>query len=249
MAGTGRTWEDNEERFRVFVATRDPRVRNELLEANLPLVRPLAMRFAHRGEPLDDLIQVGSIGLVKAVDRFDPDRGVKFATFATRTILGELKRHFRDRAWSVRAPRRLQELCLELGRASELLAQRLGREATPAELAAEVGVSEHNVLEALQAGRAFSSVSLDAPVTARGADLGSQLGVADERFEEAEWQAVLRPHLQALPWRDRAVLALRFEQELTQAEIAARVGVSQVQVSRQLAGNLDRLRQLCAEAM
>jgi len=238
------TRDEMRERFRRFAATGDDTLRHELVEAHLGLAAHLARRFVHRGEPFDDLVQVSSLALVKAVDRFDPDRGVEFSTYATKTILGELKRHFRDKGWSIRAPRRVQELYLHLGQATSSLSQQLGRTPTIAELAAETGSTEDSVIEALEAGRGYRSASLDGG----GPDdegISARLGAEDRRFTAAEWRAVLGPHLSALPERDRAILCQRFVDGLTQSEIATRVGISQMHVSRLLTRTLATLRAAC----
>jgi RNA polymerase sigma-B factor len=232
-------------RFAEYARTRDPALRDELVAAHLGLAEFLARRFANRGEPLDDLVQVASLGLLKALERFDPDRGVEFSTYATHTIVGELKRHFRDRGWAVRAPRRMQELYLRLGRVVATLSQELGRSPTIAELAANVEVSEEEVLEALEAGQAYQFASLDAPP---GADadtdpLGSRIGETDQELVGAEQRADLAPLLALLEPRDRQVLYLRFFEGLTQSEIANRMGISQMHVSRLLARSVARLRQ------
>jgi RNA polymerase sigma-B factor len=234
--------DDADERFRQFAATRDLALRDELVTEHLDLARQLSRRFAHRSEPLDDLMQVASIGLIKAVEGFDPDLGFAFSAYATRTILGELKRHFRDRGWSIRAPRRVQELYLQLGPAVEELSQRLGRSPTVSEVSQEVGASEDEVLEAFEAGRGYRSASLDEP----GPDGESQqtkIGTEDRAFTTAEERSVLLPALEHLPERERTILQLRFVDDLTQSEIAARVGISQMHVSRLLARSLTFLRQ------
>jgi RNA polymerase sigma-B factor len=234
--------------FVEFAQGRDASLRATLIEAHIGLAEHLARRFTHRGEPYDDLVQVSSLGLIKAVDRFDPDRGVEFTTYATKTILGELKRHFRDKGWSIRAPRRVQELYLHLGQAIGQLSQELGRSPTIRELAQETGASEDDVIEALEAGQAYRSASLDSA----GPDdegLGARLGVEDERFGDAEWRAVLLPHLENLAERDRQILRLRFSDGLTQSEIAARIGISQMHVSRLLSRSLNALRQAAAPAV
>lgn len=234
--------------FVEFAARRDEGVRATLIEAHIGLAEHLARRFTHRGEPYDDLVQVSSLGLIKAVDRFDPERGVEFTTYATKTILGELKRHFRDKGWAIRAPRRVQELYLHLGQAIGQLSQELGRSPTIKELAHETGASEDDVIEALEAGQAYRSASLDGA----GPDeegLGARLGVEDERFGDAEWRAVLLPHLEELAPRDREILRLRFVDGLTQSEIASRIGISQMHVSRLLTRSLNALRQACAGAV
>lgn len=234
--------------FVEFAERRDDGVRATLIEAHIGLAEHLARRFTHRGEPYDDLVQVSSLGLIKAVDRFDPERGVEFTTYATKTILGELKRHFRDKGWAIRAPRRVQELYLHLGQAIGQLSQELGRSPTIKELARETGASEDDVIEALEAGQAYRSASLDGA----GPDeegLGARLGVEDERFGDAEWRAVLLPHLETLAERDREILRFRFVDGLTQSEIASRIGISQMHVSRLLTRSLNTLRQACAGAV
>src|SRR5690348_12492923 len=171
--------EELRHKFQEFAKSRDARLRDELIEAHLGLAEYLARRFSNRGEPLDDLVQVASVGLLKAVDRFDPERGVEFSTYATHTVVGELKRHFRDKGWAVRAPRRMQELYLRLGKVISTLSQELGRSPTIPELAAEAQVSEEEVLEAMEAGQAYRFASLDAPAPGDdggGESLGSRFG-------------------------------------------------------------------------
>jgi RNA polymerase sigma-B factor len=233
------------EKMREFSRTRDPKLRDQLITAHVGLVEQLAKRFANRSEPLDDLVQAGSIGLIKAVEGFDPDLGFEFAAYATKTIVGELKRHFRDKGWSVRAPRRVQELYLNLGQTVEELSQRLGRSPTVKELATETGVTEDAVLEALEAGHAYRSTSLDSPGP-EGETLGNRLGREDLEFNKAEDRAVLLPHLASLPERERLILKLRFVDDLTQSEIAQRVGLSQMHVSRLLARSLSMLHEAYA---
>ncbi len=234
--------DEDEERFRRFAQTRDPALRDELVTEHLDLAYQLARRFAHRSEPLDDLIQVASIGLIKAVEGFDPELGFAFSAYATRTILGELKRHFRDRGWSVRAPRRIQELYLRLGPTVEELSQRLGRTPTVAEVAEEVGAGEDEVLEAFEAGRGYRSASLDEPGP-DGETQEAKLGTEDRAFSTAEERSILLPALERLPERERRILQLRFVEDLTQSEIASRVGISQMHVSRLLARSLRMLRE------
>jgi RNA polymerase sigma-B factor len=240
--------DDLRHRFVELAATRDPAVRAQLVEAHLGLARHLARRFLNRGESYDDLFQVASMALVKAVDRFDPERGVAFATFATRTILGELKRHFRDKGWSIRAPRRIQELYVRLGSSIAQLSQDLGRSPTIAELAADADATEEEVLEALEAGQGYRATSLEAPVS--GGDdesLSDRLGQDEPGYQGAERRAELSPLLEKLPQREQAILALRFVEGLTQSEIAKRIGVSQMHVSRMLSRSLAKLREGCAE--
>jgi RNA polymerase sigma-B factor len=236
--------EELRQKFVALAETGDPAIRRELVEAHLGLAEYLARRFSHRGEPVDDLVQVSSMALLKAVDRFDPGRGVEFSTYATHTIAGELKRHFRDKGWAVRAPRRMQELYLTLGDSIGRLSQELGRSPTIAELAAETRVSEEEVLEALEAGQAYRLASLDAPAPGEdeGETLASHLGDEDPRMSAAEERATLSPLIEALPPRQQLILHLRFFEGLTQLEIAGRLGISQMHVSRLLARSLAELR-------
>ncbi len=220
-------------------------VRDRLVRLHMPLVEHLARRFRNRGEPLDDLVQVATIGLIKSVDRYDPQRGVEFSTYATPTIVGEVKRHFRDKGWAVRVPRRLQELRLQLTSATAALAQDLGRSPTVAELATQLGISEEDVLEGLESANAYSTLSLDAP---DGGDddrppVGDTLGEADESLEGVEYRESLRPLLGQLPEREKKILLLRFFGGMTQSQIAEQVGISQMHVSRLLARTLAQLRE------
>jgi RNA polymerase sigma-B factor len=232
------------EKFAEFAKTGDRRLRDELVEAHMGLAEYLARRFANRGEPLDDLVQVGLLGLVKAVDRFDPSRGVEFSTYATHTIAGELKRHFRDKGWAVRAPRRMQELYLRLTKVVGSLGQQLGRSPTIAELAVETQVSEEEVLEALEAGQAYRFASLDVPKGANGDGdtLGEGLGEDDPGLVDVESRVVLSPLMARLPPRQQVIVRLRFFEGLTQSEIASRLGISQMHVSRLLARSVAVLR-------
>jgi RNA polymerase sigma-B factor len=219
--------------------------RDELVERFLPLARQLARRYQRGNEPLDDLVQVASIGLVKAVDRFDPERGTAFSSYAVPTILGELKRYFRDSGWAVHVPRGMQERVMTVNQAVSKLSRELGRSPTAGEIAAETGQEAELVLEALEAAIAYDAVSLDTPRTSDeddGDTYADTVGVIDERFELVEYQSAIGPTMQALPARDRLVLKLRFEQDLTQLEIAERIGVSQMHVSRLIRRALQRLR-------
>ena len=220
----------------------DPAVREELITSNLGLAYQLARRFLHRGEPLDDLVQVASVALVKSVDRFDPDRGVDFAAFATRTIIGELKRHFRDKGWAVRASRRVQELYLELGHATNTLVQQLGRNPTVAELAEATGASEEAVIEAIEAGQGYRASSIDA-TESEDDPLSARLGEHDGNYDAVDDRVVLGPALATLPPREQSILRMRFVDGLTQSEIAVVVGVSQMHVSRLLSSSLQKLRE------
>jgi RNA polymerase sigma-B factor len=218
--------------------------RDDLVALHLPLVEHLARRFAGRGEPLDDLVQVGTIGLIKSVDRFDLERGVEFSTYATPTVVGEIKRHFRDKGWAVRVPRRLQELRLSLGAATEDLSHSLGRAPTVAELAARLSLSQEEVLEGLESANAYSTVSLDSGTeTDDGpAAMLETMGVEDDALEGVEYRESLRPLLAQLAPRERQILMLRFSRNMTQSQIAAEVGISQMHVSRLLGRTLAQLR-------
>jgi len=231
-------------KFAAFATSRDTALRDQLIEAHLGLAEYLARRFSNRGEPMDDLVQVASVGLVKAVDRFDPERAVEFSTYATHTIVGELKRHFRDKGWAVRAPRRMQELYLRLGKLVSAMSQEMGRSPTIPELAAEAQVSEEEVLEALEAGQAYRFTSLDAPSPGDedSDSLASHLGEDDPGLRDAEHRAALSPLIAKLPEREQMILHLRFFEGLTQSEIASRLGISQMHVSRLLARSLQQLR-------
>ena len=223
----------------------DAGARAEVIERSLPLARRLARRYVRPDEPIDDLVQVASMGLVKAVDRFDPTRGVAFSSFAVPTIIGELKRYFRDVGWAVHVPRSIQERALEVNRAATELSRALGRSPTTAELAAATDFTREEVLEAVEAATAYDSVSLETPgVTGEGdvEMVGDQLGVEEPGYELAEYSATLAPELRALPYRDRRVLYLRFVEDLTQSEIAERIGVSQMHVSRLIRRALAKLR-------
>lgn len=229
------------EQFIQFALTRDEELRNELVESSLGLAHQLARRFASRGEPYDDLVQVASLALIKAVERFDPERGVEFSTFATTTIIGELKRHFRDRGWAIRAPRRIQELYLELGSTTETLTHELGRVPTVSELAGSMGITEELVLEAMDAGRDYRAPSIDAP--SYDASASGQVGEADRNLDGVEDRLTLALSFADLPEREKTILKLRFVDGLTQSEIAERVGLSQMHVSRLLALSLGKLRE------
>jgi RNA polymerase sigma-B factor len=234
------------ELFVQFAETRDERMRAELIEAHLGLAEYLARRFNNRGEPLDDLVQVASTGLIKAVDRFEPERGLEFSTYATHTIVGELKRHFRDKGWAVRVPRRMQELHLRLSTLVSTLNQDLGRSPTIPEIAQAAGVSEEEVLEAMEAGQAYRFTSLDAPTPGAGDEgggsLSSSLGAEDDAMVDVEHRVALSPLIAKLPARQQKILHLRFFEGLTQSEIASRLGISQMHVSRLLARSLAQLR-------
>jgi RNA polymerase sigma-B factor len=223
----------------------DEAAREELIHRFLPLARQLARRYERADEPLDDLMQVASMGLVKAVERFDPSRGTAFSSFAVPTILGELKRYFRDVGWAVHVPRGMQERALEVNRAVTELSRDLGRSPTTAELAGFTGLTHEEVLEGMEAAVAYDSVSLEAPRTDDDPDsdgVVDRIGKEDAGYELAEYAATLGPQLRALPARDRLVLQLRFGEDMTQSEIAERIGVSQMHVSRLIRRALAQVR-------
>ncbi len=221
-----------------------PRLRDETIEAWLPMTRRLARRYSGRGEPLDDLVQAATVGLIKAIDRFDAEVGVDFVVFAIPTILGEVKRHFRDRAWAIRVPRRLQEMRMAISEAGTVLTHRLGRAPTVPDIATYLGVGEEEVLEGLEGARAYSTTSLSTPVgTDSGTlELGDTLGVEDDDYARTELHLSLGPALACLTERERTIVTLRFFGNQTQTQIAAQIGVSQMHVSRLLSAALAKLR-------
>ena len=228
----------------------DLQAREQLIEQYMSLVRSLARRYSYRGEPLDDLAQIGVIGLIKAIDRFDLDRGVELTTYATPNIIGEIKRHFRDKGWSVRVPRGLQELNVQLSRLMEQLTVQYSRSPTIPELAKAAGVEEEEVLEALESGRAYTSLSLS--VGGGGVDDDEldpleSLGTEEHQYEVSEDRAVLAPGFKALDERERKILQLRFFEGLTQSQIAQQVGISQMHVSRLIRRSLEKIRETIAE--
>jgi RNA polymerase sigma-B factor len=227
----------------------DLRAREELVRRFLPLVRDLALRYTYSDEPLDDLLQVANLGLLKAIDRFDPDRGTKFTSFAAPTILGELKRHFRDKGWALRVPRDLQERALAVNRETEALATRLGRSPKVREIAEALGCTPEEVLEASEAAMSYETMSLDMP-TARDDDesaaLVDRFGANDPGFELVEHRDAIVGTWAVLPEIERKVLELRFVEDLTQREIGNRIGYSQMHVSRMLRSALTRIEQAAA---
>ncbi|MGH3444768.1 MAG: RNA polymerase sigma factor SigF [Nocardioidaceae bacterium] len=218
--------------------------RDELIALHLPLAEHLARRFLNRGEPYDDLLQVGTIGLIKAVGRFDAERGVEFSTYATPTIVGEIKRHFRDRGWAIRVPRRLQELRLAINEATAGLTQDNGRSPTVTELAERIGVPEEDILEGLESANAYATLSLDAPDNAEDGALTMMdtIGGEDDALANIEDRETIKPLLDALEPREKRLLLLRFFRGMTQSQIASELGISQMHVSRLLARTLARLR-------
>jgi RNA polymerase sigma-B factor len=227
-----RRWHDNA----------DEGARDELVQRTLPLVRTLARRYANKGESLDDLEQVAALGLVKAIERFDLDRDVRFTTFAVPTIAGEIKRHFRDRGWMIRVPRDVQELSARVSITRERLTRELGRSPTVPELASASHAGIEQILDAIAAGDAYRTLSLDEPL-GDGFDALDSLGGDDDGFERVEQRYMLRSGLTHLPPREREILHLRFYEGLTQREIAERVGVSQMHVSRLIRRSIEALRE------
>jgi RNA polymerase sigma-B factor len=228
----------------------DKVAREELITRYLPLVRSLARRFMSRGQPLEDLIQVGSIGLIKAIDRFDLDRGVELSTYATPTILGEIKRYFRDKGWAVKVPRALQDLNVRLNRVVEHMTVDLQRSPTIAELAAATQVSEEEVVEALESGRAYTSVSIfsgGASEDEESMELLDCLGREEPAYDLFEQRRVLAPAMGRLDPRERLILHLRFFEGMTQTQVAARIGISQMHVSRLIRKSIDSLRETMVE--
>ncbi len=220
------------------------KVRDDLVHLHLSLVEHCARRFRNRGEPLEDLVQVGTIGLIKAVDRFETGRGVEFSTYATPTVIGEIKRHFRDKGWAIRVPRRLQELRMQIGGASGDLTQELGRSPTPRELAEAIGCSVEEVMEGIESAHAYATLSLDA---SDDSDDGppamlATLGAEDTNIEHVEVRESIKPLLERLSEREKKILLLRFFKNMTQSQIAEEIGVSQMHVSRLLTRTLGQLR-------
>ncbi len=229
--------------LRAYHRDRDEAAREQALVELMPLVRALAARYAGRGEPLEDLVQVGSLGLIKAVDRFDVDRGVEFTSYAVPTIVGEIRRHFRDKAWAMHVPRRLKELSVRLSRVLDELTTELGRSPTVAELAEATGVEEEDVVDALDSAHAYSTRSLQAPFEEGDVDsLADKLGADEEGYAEVEDGALVAAGLDALDERERQIVELRFFEEMTQSQIAAEIGISQMHVSRLLRRALATMR-------
>ena len=218
--------------------------RDGLVRLHLPLVEHCARRFRNRGEPFEDLVQVGTIGLIKSVDRFDTERGVEFSTYATPTIIGEIKRYFRDKGWAIRVPRRLQELRMQISSATAELTQGLGRAPTPSELATAIGCSVDEVIEGIESSNAYSTLSLDAGDSTEDGSMSmlDTMGVDDVGLEHVELRESLKPLLESLPAREKNILMLRFFKNMTQSQIAAEVGVSQMHISRLLNKTLEHLR-------
>ena len=237
--------ERTRELFRLYKEKGDEEARDQLIVSHLNLVRFLASKFKNRGEPLDDLVQVGTIGLIKAIDRFDPERGLEFTTYATPTILGEIKRHFRDKGWSIRVPRRLQELSAKVNQATDELTVELQRSPSVEEIAAKLGVSAEEILEAMESSGAYTSVSLEAGGTSEDDEapaLIDLLASVDEDLDASDDRMVIDDAIRDFSPREQEIVRMRFIDGLTQVEIAKRLGVSQVQVSRLLRRTLRKIQ-------
>jgi RNA polymerase sigma-B factor len=239
------THTEEERLFEAFQRDGDMAARAELVERYLPLAKKLARRYERASEPLEDLVQVASLGLVKAIDRFDPSRGDAFSSYAVPTILGELKRHFRDSGWAIHVPRGLQERVLEVNHAVETLSRDLGRSPSPQQVALKLRKPVEQVLEAMEAAAAYDTISLDRPRRSAEDETGTVadgLGEDDDRFELIEDRTTIGRALRVLPERERTIVYLRFAEGLTQAEVAQRIGISQMHVSRLIRRAIDRMR-------
>lgn len=245
------TDQDAESLFAKYAETKDPKVRERLVEMHQNLVRFLAGKFVNRGEPLEDLVQVGTIGLINAIDRFDPKRGTKFSTYATPTIVGEIRRYFRDKAWSLKVPRRLQELNLAANKAADNLSAKLGRTPTIQEIAQAVGASEEETLEAMELGNAYETVSLDTKLVNEGdsspLSLAEFVGDTDGSLNSLDKFGDLSQAIECLDPREKAIIYLRFFKDMSQTEVAKRLNISQMHVSRLQQKALKRLRELLAD--
>jgi RNA polymerase sigma-B factor len=226
------------------------RARDALVHLHLPLVEHCARRFRNRGEPFEDLVQVGTIGLIKSIDRFDEERGVEFSTYATPTIIGEIKRYFRDKGWAIRVPRRLQELRMQIGTTSADLTQSLGRSPTPRELAEAIGCTVEEIIEGIESSNAYSTLSLDASDDSEdgAATMLDAIGIDDRNLEHVEIRESIKPLLDRLAPREKKILLLRFFKNMTQSQIAEEIGVSQMRVSRLLNRTLEQLRSSLEES-
>lgn len=243
--------EDAESLFAKYAKDRDAKVRDRLVTMHQNLVRYLAGKFMNRGEPIEDLVQVGTIGLINAVDRYDPERGTKFSTYATPTIVGEIRRHFRDKAWSLKVPRRLQELNLAANKTVESLTQKLGRVPTIQEIATAVGASEEETLEAIELGNAYDTVSLDSKLAhedeSAPLSLAEFVGATDESLDNLEKYGDLNQAMDCLEQRERSIIYLRFFKDMSQTEVAKRLNISQMHVSRLQQKALKRLKEIMAD--
>jgi RNA polymerase sigma-B factor len=237
----------DEEIAELFRKLPDPGAREDLAKEFLPLAEYFARRFSGRGEPVDDLTQTASLGLLNAIDRFDTERGVPFSTYAAATIVGELKRHFRDRGWALRVPRNVQETAILVNRTVSTLWQEMGRAPTVREIATSADIGEDDVLEALDALQAYTTDSLDAPTADATSTAAESIGQEDRSYEVSDEWLSLAPALRELPERERAILYLRFFEGRTQTEIADELGISQMHVSRLVSQSLEKLRQRASE--
>lgn len=248
QAGADTTAKETIELFKRYAKNHDKSTRDRLILGHQNLVNYLAGKFANRGIPLEDLIQVGMIGLINAVDRFDPDRGLQFSTYATPTILGEIRRHFRDKGWGLKVPRRLQELNLAASKAADKISSELGRPPTVQEVAACIGASEEETLEAVEMGNAYETVALDAPMQSQGESalltLSDFLGKEDADLQRIDFYGDLRQALSALEPRERAIIYYRFFKELSQTQVAERLNISQMHVSRLQHKAMKKLKEL-----
>jgi RNA polymerase sigma-B factor len=235
--------DEDRELLRRYHETGDASAREALVERHLPLVRSLARRYAGRGEPVEDIEQVGAIGLIKAIDRFELEREVSLATYATPNVVGEIKRHFRDKGWAIRVPRALQELNAKMSSTIDNLTARHGRSPSIAEIAENLDATPEEVLEAMDVGSAYTTLSLSAPLGEDSADPLEAIGSEDEGFERTEDREALAPALARLPQRERDILRMRFEEGLPQTQIAERVGLSQMHVSRLIRRALASMRE------
>jgi RNA polymerase sigma-B factor len=237
--------------FRRFAADPNPRLRQQLVAMHQNLVRYLASKFVSRGEPLEDLVQVGTIGLINAIDRFDTQRGIKFSTYATPTIVGEIRRYFRDKAWSLKVPRRLQELNLSASKAQESLSVKLGRAPTIREVAERIGATEEETLEAIELGNAYDTVSLDSQMNAdsdpSATTLGEFIGAEDPSLKNLQDYGDLTQALEFLEPRERMIIVYRFFRDMSQADVATRLNISQMHVSRLQSQALKTLKKILTD--
>jgi RNA polymerase sigma-B factor len=243
--------ENAESLFAKYAGTKDTKIRDRLVVMHQNLVRFLAGKFMNRGEPIEDLVQVGTIGLINAIDRFDPERGTKFSTYATPTIVGEIRRHFRDKAWSLKVPRRLQELNLAANKAAESLSQKLGRTPSIQEIAQAIDASEEETIEAIELGNAYDTVSLDTKLAYEGESaplsLSEFVGENDEALDILEKYGDLNQAMDCLDIRERSIIYLRFFKDMSQTEVAKKLNISQMHVSRLQQKALKRLKELLSE--
>ncbi|MCL6519909.1 MAG: SigB/SigF/SigG family RNA polymerase sigma factor [Armatimonadetes bacterium] len=251
VEATIQTDDDAEALFEEYARTRDPKIRDRLVLMHQNLVRFLAGKFINRGEPIEDLVQVGTIGLINAIDRFDPKRGTKFSTYATPTIVGEIRRYFRDKAWSLKVPRRLQELNLAANKAAEELSQKLGRPPTIQEIAEAVNATEQETLEAIELGNAYDAISLDSKLEHESdsspLSLSEFVGDIDGSLDNIERYGDLNQAIDCLDQREKSIIYLRFFKDMSQTEVAKRLNISQMHVSRLQQKALKRLRELLAD--